>query len=133
MATNPSAFVQTLASLGGQSKQAATAVAGYTLVNGTGNVITWTTPNDGLQHRVTIMASLDVTVAETGGQISATYTTPDAGAGNHTLFAAGLGTTPALPAAPWTIIVGANTTVTVLQATALTVGAAVLWAEIWGS
>lgn len=113
--------------------QAATAVGGYALVNGTGNIITWTTPNDGLLHRFAIFAALHVASTETGGQITVSYTLPDATATTHTLFGAGNATGDQAPALPFLLTVQANTAVTVKQATALTGGTAVMWAEIWGS
>jgi hypothetical protein len=113
--------------------QAATPVAGFALQNGTPSILTWTTPNDGKQHRFLVLASLDVTSAETGGQVTVTYNTPDGGAGSHTLFSANTAGGVFTPVASFMIICEANTTVTIAQATALTVGAATVWAEIWGS
>jgi hypothetical protein len=113
--------------------QAATPVAGYTLVNGTGTIIAWTTPNDGQQHRFIVCASLDVTILEVGGAIQVAYTVPNGGAAAHTIFAAASGTGIYNPAGPFTIVCEANTTVMVEQTSALTAGAAIVWAEIWGS
>ena len=122
------AFGQILAS------QATTGTTGYTLVNGTGNIITWTTPNDGALHRFLIVAGMHVTSTETGGQITASYTLPDGTAATHTMFAAGLTTgDQLLSGVQFMLTVEANTAVTVKQATALTGGAAIMWAEIWGS
>jgi hypothetical protein len=117
----------------GLSLVAATAAAGYSLVNGTGNIITWTAPNDGLLHRFGIFAALHVTVNETGGQITVAYTLPDGTATTHTLFAAGATAGDQPPAIPLMITAQANTAVTVKQATALTGGTSVMWAEIWAS
>ena len=112
--------------------QAATAAAGYTLVNGTGNIITWTTPNDGLLHRVLIISLLSVTVAETGGQCTFTTVAPD-GTSLTQFTEPGARGTGAYSDAPVQVIAGANTTITIRQNTALTAGAAKMWAEIWGS
>jgi hypothetical protein len=114
--------------------QAATAAAGYTLVNGTGNIITWTTPNDGNLHRVTIFAVITTSSTETGGAITLLFTSPSGGAGSVGLYASGLsGPATRASGAPAVLVVGPNTTVTVEQSAALTGGAAVVWAEIWGS
>lgn len=114
---------------------ATTGAAGFALVNGTPNVITWTAPNDGGIHRVLLMAALRVAVTEVGGAVSLTFTTPDnnpftvlvvpgaAVAGLALISAAGNAFLPVL----------AGTTVTVAQSSALTLGAATLWAELWGS
>jgi hypothetical protein len=113
--------------------QAATPVAGYTLVNGTGTVISWTVPNDGKLHRVNAFGSLDVTSAATGGQITITYNSPDGGSAVHSFFSNSEPAGVASPSSNFAIIVEAGSTVTIAQAQALTAGAAVLWAEIWGS
>lgn len=113
--------------------QAATTVAGYTLVNGTGNVITWTTPNDGKLHRFMLFYSMDITSNETGGAISVTFTSPGGTSVTYGILPASqnagwnFGETPAFSA-----IAKANTTVAIAQTTALTAGAAKLQAEIWG-
>jgi hypothetical protein len=115
----------------GMALQAATAAAGYALVNGTGNVITWTVPNDGLVHRVIAIATLHVATAETGGQISLSVTVPDGTAGAPQIQASGQGTGVKIAIAA--AIVQAGSTVAVTQATALTSGAATLFTELWGS
>jgi hypothetical protein len=110
---------------------AATPAAGFALQNGTPTILTYTFPADGNQHRVLIPSSLQVTSAETGGAVSAEIVPPGGGspalpslaaaaqaAGNH------VGSTMA--------ICGSGTTVSVNQTSALTAGAALFWAEIWG-
>ena len=117
----------------GLQLQAATAVTGYTLVNGTGNVITWTAPNDGLMHRALITASLDVTSGESGGQIGLNFTTPDnVSSPFQQMFAAALSAN-AYAGTCYAVNVRANTSVNINQVTALTGGAAKLFAEIWAS
>jgi hypothetical protein len=115
---------------------ATTGAAGYTLVNGTGNVITWTAPNDGAMHRVLIFAVLRVTSNETGGLITVAYTLPDASAHTNNLIGGGQAAGTYFPLnsnGPQELLVQANTAVTIAQGSALTGGAGVLWAEIWGS
>ena len=112
---------------------AATPSAGYTLVNGTGNILQWTAPNDGKLHRVQVFAVQDVTVATTGGQILVSYTLPDGFATSHTVFAAGQAQGDNVVANNFSLLVRPNTTVTILQNTAMNPGAAVIWCELWGS
>jgi hypothetical protein len=115
----------------GLELQETTGATGYTLVNGTGAIFAWTAPNDGALHRVVILSQMDVTTAEVGGQITLAITAPN-----------GLTFTPQIQAATQTAglknavnsaFVEANTTVTLQQVSALTSGAAVLWAEMWAS
>lgn len=124
---------QMLSTPGPLALAVSTAVAGYTLVNGTGTVLAWTAPADGLLHRFTVMANMHVTSAETSGQgqVTIAFTLPDGFATTHTLFNAGAGTGDNGQASVFTRVVQAGSTVTIAQATALTAGAAVMWAEIW--
>lgn len=123
-----------LASLGGMVKQAATALSGYTLVNGTGDVISWTVPDDGQIHRAVIFAGEVVGSAMSGGQVNAEWTDP-------TGAPQAWGVLPATGSPGWNysisptpnLLVAPGTAVTVRQGTALTAGAATVWAEIWGS
>jgi hypothetical protein len=117
----------------GLELQASTGAGGYALVNGTGTIISWTTPNDGLLHRVTVFTILYVSVTEVGGSINLGYTVPS-GQGSSTSITGGTSSGPSPHAlSPFSLIVEANTAVTITQASALTSGAAVFWAEIWGS
>lgn len=121
---------------GGIPIQAATPVGGFALANSTGTIISWTAPNDGKLHRVLLFAVLEVTSAETGGQITITPVLPDGTSNTKTLFAAGLGAGVDYPvgsSAPQQFMVEAGSTFAVNQNSALTVGAATLWAEIWAS
>ena len=124
-----------LANIGGMVKQAATAAAGYTLVNGTGTVISWTVPNDGALHAAVIPVSLVVTTGETGGQILLNYTTPDGTARTTNYVSAGLAAGFYGPSSAQfqTLLCAPGSTVSLTQNTALTAGAAKLWAQIWGA
>ena len=117
--------------IGTLSLQATTGVDGYTLINGTGDVITYQPPSDGGLHRVTIHATLSVTSGETGGAVIATGTAPDGSALSVTLFAGGASNGASRIQS--SMQVKGGTTVAVHQSSALTAGAAVMWAEIWGS
>lgn len=119
-------------------QEATTAVAGAALQNGTPTFATWTAPSDGKLHRVEIWTFLNVTSAETGGQVEATVTPPNGTPQTFSMFA------PNKAAGTyhgdgvnfgdlWGLMVEAGTTLTIAQTSALTAGAATIWAEIWGS
>ena len=111
---------------------ASTGNAGYALINGTGNILSYTTPNDGALHPVVVTFALNVSVAATGGilnfniagvQVQALsvgfvtsppgwYTTQDVGGGDVVM---------SLPA---------NTAVTITQDGALTLGAVKAYIQI---
>lgn len=113
-------------------KAAATAAAGFALQNATPVIVSWTAPADGQPHRVMIITTIDITALETGGQVSATFTAPDGAVQNfNQLFAAGQAAAAHTNQAG--IIVAPGTTVTLSQTSALTAGAALIWAEIWAS
>lgn len=116
--------------------QAATPFAGTALINGTATVLTWTTPNDGKLHRFLIYAALLVATTETGGLVQVGWFGPGGATIQQTqLYAAGLAafTQAYAPNAIPGLVAAPNTAVTVAQNSALTAGAATLWAEIWGS
>ena len=110
---------------------AATPQAGFALVNGTPNIISWTAPNDNQNHVVLVFGSLHVTTAETGGAISLNYA-PPSGATSATLSAGGSGG-GTFPFGSLPVVVGPGTTVSVQQSSALTLGAATAWSEIWAA
>jgi hypothetical protein len=121
----------------GVSPLATTGLTGYALVNGTGNAISWTAPNDGAMHRVFAVVYLVVTSGETGGAIQLTFTDPSNSSRAFGILNGGSGTGQYgwgnNGGAWWSVPVYPNTTVAVKQSTALTGGAATLWAELWGS
>jgi hypothetical protein len=131
--------VALLATLGTLALQATTGEGGYALVNGTGNIITWTAPNDGNLHRFVIFTRLIVASSLTGGQIYAgnggtalTGGTLNSGA---FLWAAGQGNgdyflTKTTEAAAG--VLGPAEQIYIKQNSAVTGGSAVLFAEIWG-
>jgi hypothetical protein len=129
--TEPGSLFSSSVQAGVLSLAASTGPGGFTLVNGTPNILTWTAPGDGALHRFMIFGAMDVTSAETGGLVGVTATYPDGAVAGWTLFADNqvAGANYSGYTAP--LITKAGTTVTVQQYTALTAGAAVLWAEIW--
>lgn len=116
--------------LGFGIKQADIGAAGTALQNGTPTFLTWNVPNDGNDHQFTVTSFLNVTLAETGGLVTCSYTGPG---GSATSFNPQAGAQAAgVNATSNTRIAQPGTTVTVAQATALTAGAATIWAQIWG-
>jgi hypothetical protein len=113
-------------------RQAGTVAAGFALQNATPNILTWTAPNDGQIHRFFLIGALEVTSAQTGGGVGVTFTLPDGSAASPTWVAgnnaAGI-TFPNFRSG----LVQAGTTVTLLQSSAQTLGAAVVHAEIWAA
>lgn len=115
--------------------QAATAVAGYSMINGTGTIITWTPPNDGKIHPFLIIYESATTVNATGGTASFSWTAPNGTSrsgfsvdgGSHT---AGTLQTPNFPTYA---ISEANQAVTLTQDGALTAGTVLVFAQIWGA
>jgi hypothetical protein len=119
--------------LHGLTLKATTGPAGFALQNGTPGILTWTAPADGQLHRFLITSGLDVTSVATGGAIAVSFTLPDGTAvSNVTLFGGSQAAGTPNPGNSFLRTVKAGTTVTVTQTSALTAGAAVLWAEIWG-
>ena len=115
----------------GLKLQAATPMAGFALQNGTPTILSWTTPNDGQQHRVIVYGEIHVSNAETGGQVNSAGMTPDGTSFTVLTFGGGQGVGVVRKNLD-TWIIAPNTTFSLVQNTALTAGTAILWAEIWG-
>jgi hypothetical protein len=121
--------------LGAMALLASTPTAGFPLQNATPTILTWTAPADGKNHRAILFLMLHVTSADTGGQILSEYTSNFSGATTFFAqnYAGGLGTdTDGQPASQFMFTIAPGSTVTLVQNTALTLGAATLWAELWG-
>jgi hypothetical protein len=117
--------------VGARQKVADTGLAGFALQNGTPNIISWTAPNDGQVHSVEVIESIRVTNAETGGATQEAYTPPDGNpitkasdAGGH-----GVGTFTQR----FTLLMAPNTTFTHQQSSALSLGAAIAWVQLWAA
>lgn len=117
--------------LGAMALQGTTGDAGYTLVNGTGVIISWTAPNDGNMHRVMVFSWLNVTVTEVGGNIQLSYTGPTGGVNNSGYQSGSQNANVYVQSAFH--LVAPGSTVSLQQQTALTGGTAVFYAELWGS
>lgn len=112
---------------------ASTGTTGYTLVNGTGNILTWTAPNDGQMHRVVVIGQVKVTTNQTGGAIGLTFTYPD-GSSSATGSVNGGGSNAGYHGlANVVFLVAPNTTVTLAQTSAQSAGAAIGWFELWAN
>lgn len=116
---------------------ATTGLNGVALVNGTPTILSWTAPNDGKMHRVITFSQLYVSVATTGGQVDASVPLPSGNTSLKGIFSSTLavGDYP-LSQDNWPYslaLIPPNTTFSVVQQSALTAGAAKIWAEIWAS
>jgi hypothetical protein len=114
----------------GMILQATTGIAGFPLVNGTPTILTWTPPNDGNMHYALLMATLIVTVAQTGGIVTLGYNDPSGVARGRTVYAGGLGVSYNLSGYQITPVQG-GVPVLVTQS-AQTAGTSTLWAAIFG-
>jgi hypothetical protein len=111
--------------------QAVTPTAGFALQNGTPNILQWNVPNDGKNHRFQVFGEKIVTALETGGQINVTFTTPDGGGQSVSIVGGGLAAGHNMTSYRCEQV-QAGSVVTVVQNTALTAGASILYAELWG-
>ena len=119
---------------GGLTRVATTGADGFALENGTPTILSWTAPNDGELHTVFISAALAVSSALTGGEVAWSQTAIDAPAWGDSFFGGGVGTGTYQASAGTVVLRGNGTdTVKVTQASAVTAGAAVVYAELWTS
>lgn len=121
-----------LASLPQLIFQAGTGLNGFVLQNATPTILTWNTPNDGNLHRFMVSGVKDISLAETGGAVNIGFTLPDGTAGNFQQYTGGQAAGVRFGAPTQLIVCKPGTAVTITQS-ALTVGAATVWLEIWGS
>lgn len=112
--------------------KAATPLAGFALQDGTPGIISWAVPDDGKLHRFTYFASMSIGSDQDGGDVDVGWFAPDGSEQGFTVFSGGQGAGQNFSQTALGIICGPGTTVTIAQTTALTGGAATLWAEIWG-
>ena len=111
---------------------ASTGVAGYTKVNGTGTILSWTAPNDGVTHLCQLVAQEVVTSGETGGAIS--YTCGASASANIFTGGKSAGTFLAPDSAvPTDLLVQPGQAVTVTQSNALTAGACKVFIDLWAN
>jgi hypothetical protein len=111
---------------------AATPAAGFALVNGTPTIWSWTAPADGQNHRALLITNEQVSSALTGGQVTMTLTTPDGSTSSPQVYAASAAGGFHSPNANL-LNIKAGTVVTLQQASAVTVGAGIVWAELWAA
>lgn len=105
-------------------------ISGVPLGGDAAEILSWTAPDDGRCHLVCFIIALEVTAAASGGQVTAGYTNPWGGTVSAQLLAAGQAASTANSVMH---LVAPGTVVTVAQATPLTAGAAVLWAQVWAA
>lgn len=110
---------------------ATTPAAGVALVNGTPTILTWTAPNDGKNHRVTVFGTASITSAMTGGQVNGGFFAPSGANLGFTLVPVGAG--PNGFAFSYPVVIQSGTTFSISQVSPLTAGACQCWFEIWAS
>ena len=99
------------------------------LINGTQTLCKWTAPNDGSYHAVMVFYIATVASDMTGGEVSLEYT--QAGAPQtQIILNAGLTASPAFGGLLNTVLIDPGSTIEVVQDTALTGGAATVWAAL---
>lgn len=116
--------------------QATTGVNGFALTDSTPDILTWNVPDDGQLHRALAVFIMDVTTAQTGGGLNLLYTLPNGSAQTFGILAGSQGAGynySNYGAVVVPVFAKAGTAVTFAQASAQTAGAAVVWAELWGS
>jgi hypothetical protein len=96
-------------------------------------MLTFTTPDDGQIHAVQIFATMRITTAYTGAEISLTYVDPF---GSTSIVPAWIPAgsssgTGAYRGGVSAVLANPNTAVTLIQETALTAGAGTFYGEIW--
>ena len=136
IAANSSAISALQATTGAMlQKVASTGTAGYTYINGTGPILSWTAPNDGQMHRVLLIGQIrSITVPQTGGAIVMSMEYPDgSGAPSPSVNAGGNGTGGFHAFSNSVFLIQPGSTITLQQSTAQTTGSTVLWAELWAS
>lgn len=119
----------------GFTKVATTGATGFALQNGTPTILDWTAPNDGNIHRVVVVSYEAVTSSTTGGQVELQILNPSI------VVEQGIVIYPASPvqyqyinpAFPNSLLVPAAYIVKIGQTSALTAGAATVYAEIWAA
>lgn len=112
---------------------ATTGASGFALQNATPTILTWTAPNDGKMHWAFVSAYLHASSGMTGGELGNGFTDPQGNAVLDNVFVPGSQPSGYSQWQTNLVPAQAGTAVTVYQATALTVGAALAWAGIWGS
>jgi hypothetical protein len=111
--------------------KATTGAAGFALANATPTIFQWTAPNDGNVHRIMLIAQLNVTSAETGGVVNLQFTDLQGNFQSRQTFAGALGTGFTQGSSPMSFLVQAGQTVFLAQSSALTLGLATVFAELW--
>lgn len=111
---------------------AATPLGGFALQNATPSIISWTTPNDGQLHAVELSAMLIVSTAQTGGAVIISCTIGGQ-VKQLTIYGGGAAAGVFAQVSVITVECDPNTTVSLLQQTALTAGAANVYAEFIGA
>jgi len=99
------------------------------LINGTQALCKWTAPDDGSYHVVMVFYMATVPSNMTGGEVSLTYTQAG-GPQSQVILNAGQAASPTFGGLLNTVLIDPGSTIEVVQDTALTAGAATVWAAL---
>ncbi len=112
---------------------ASTGTSGYSLTDGTGTILSWAVPDDGLLHRAAVAGVQVVTSGETDGAVALSSTAPGGATLSVPVFSPNESPGTYVPLSGGAVIVKSGSTVTLSQTSALASGASVVYAELWGS
>lgn len=130
VAGTPGTWVDPSASSGGLASVASTGNAGYTLINGTGTILSYTTPNDGALHPVVVTFAAHLAGASGGDtNFNIGGTSVQALMGSQ-LGAAGWFTAVGVGGGDVVMSLPANTAVTITQDQPLGAGSGILYIQI---
>ena len=120
---------------GGLTRVATTGPNGFALQNGTPTILSWTAPNDGALHDVLIMATEEITVALTGGIVAAGWNTTNyfTRVFDNTAVDVYPGPFNSLGRAPICFSVLPGGQALLFQYSAVTAGAATIYADMWAA
>lgn len=122
-----------ISSTGGSSGivTAETSSTGVALINGTQTILSATVPNDGKVHQLIATSKKVITTALTGGDVATSWTQPPGTASTLALPSTSVGTTyTSTTVLSKGSLLKPGTTVTFRQTTAMTAGAAKVYAKI---
>lgn len=113
------------------TKVADNTASGTALINGTATFCSWTAPNDGALHPVIYVCTQVITSTATGGAIGVTFTDPAGNVRSNLQLLAGGQASGVHLVGFTTLLVQSNTTISAVQASALTGGAGTVYVQLW--
>jgi hypothetical protein len=112
--------------------QATTGSSGFTLLDSTPTLLTWSVPNDGQVHRVIVLGELVVTTTQAGGEVQLVFNDPAGNSRTESMWAGGLGVGANKVNGNCAFMVGPDQTITLEQTSDQTSGSAIAYVDLWG-